>query len=110
MTIPLRLLGIFFAMATLLLGGCVTGERMQEVRPGMSQAQVESILGRPEGFKVSGEFTVFTYKNRLISGWSWDRADFHVILKDDAVVETGSGEVRERNPNMSTHTIFLYTY
>jgi hypothetical protein len=60
--------------------------------------------GFTEGFKVSGDFTVLTYKNRLISGWSYDRADFHVILKNDSVVETGSGEVRVTFPLSSVRS------
>jgi hypothetical protein len=66
-------------------------------------------LGRPDGFRTQGEYTVLKYTNRLISGWSWDRADYFVILKDDKGTEYGSGEVREKNVG-GIHSIFIHQY
>ena len=86
---------IFF----MLLSGCVTGERMGKMREGMSKNEVLSILGNPDGFKRSGDYEALRYTNRLISGWSWDRADYTVILKSGRVVEYGPGQVRSRDPN-----------
>ena len=40
------------------------------------------------------------YTHRLITGWSWDRSDFNVILKDGRVVEFGHGETRNRSPQV----------
>jgi len=45
----------------------------------------------------------------LISGWSWDRADYFAILKGDKVTEYGSGEVREKNVG-GIRTIFIHQF
>ena len=89
--------------------GCATGEKITRLSPGMSQADVVRNLGRPDGFRTEGDCTVLKYTNKLISGWSWDRADYFVILKDDQVTEYGSGEVREKNVG-GIHTIFIHQY
>ena len=50
--------------------------------------------------RSSGAYEQFEYTHRLITGWSWDRSDFKVILKDGRVVEFGYGEVRDRSPQV----------
>lgn len=90
-------IGLLFA-----LSACVTGERMQSVREGMSKDEVISTLGNPDGFQRAGDYEALRYTNRLISGWSWDRADYNVILKAGRVVEYGPGQVRQRDPNVNT--------
>jgi hypothetical protein len=75
---------------------------MQSVREGMSRGEVIGKLGNPDGFQRSGEYEALRYANRLISGWSWDRADYNVILRNGRVVEYGPGQVRQRDPNIST--------
>jgi len=81
---------------------CATGERIVRLDPGMSKNQVIEVMGRPDGFKAEGEYEVLRYTNRLISGWSWDRADYNVILKDGKLVEYGAGEVRTKQVGTST--------
>lgn len=85
-----------------VLYGCATGERIRNVQEGMTKNEVISQLGQPDGFSRSGNYEALQYTNRLISGWSWDRTDYTVILKDGVVVEYGPGEVREREPNTNT--------
>ncbi len=97
------MLCVFFITIT----GCATGEKATRLSPGMSQTDVAGILGNPDGFRAEGDYTILKYTNRLISGWSWDRADYFVILKNGKVVEYGSGEVRERNVG-GIHTIFIH--
>lgn len=101
----------YFVLCILLITitGCATGEKVTRLSPGMSQADVVGTLGRPDGFRTEGDYTVLKYTNRLISGWSWDRADYFVILKDDKVTEYGSGEVREKSVG-GIHTIFIHQY
>ena len=55
-------------------------KKMQKLSPGDSPSIVEKKLGKADGFKVRGKFTVYHYNHKLISGWAWDRADFHVIF------------------------------
>jgi len=99
------MLGVFL-IATI---GCVTGEKVARIYPGMSQEDVVGTLGRPDGFRTKGDYTILKYTNRLISGWSWDRADYFVVLKNDKVTEYGSGEVREKNVG-GIHTIFIHQF
>ncbi len=87
------------AAVLLFLLGCATGELVGSVEEGMSKDEVIGILGRPDGFQRSGEYEALRYTNRLVSGFSWDRADYTVILKSGRVVEYGPGEVRQRDPN-----------
>ena len=89
--------------------GCATGERISQLSPGIYQADVVQILGKPDGYRTDGDYTILKYTNKLISGWSWDRADYFVILKDGKVTEYGSGEVRERNVG-GIHTIFIHQF
>ena len=98
---------IFSILIVILLAGCATGERVASINPGMSQDDVSKVLGKPDGFKQSGDYTIYKYTNRLISGWSWDRADYSFIFKDNQLVEYGAGEVRERNVG-GVHTVFFH--
>lgn len=92
---------VLFFVISLLLSGCVTGERVRGgVQEGMSKQQVISELGNPDGFQRSGEYEALLYTNRLISGWSWDRTDYTIILQNGRVVQYGTGQVRQNGPNM----------
>lgn len=67
---------IAFLFFVFVLAGCATGEKAARVNPGMSQPEVTEVMGKPDGFQRKGEYVVYKYTNRLISGWSWDRADY----------------------------------
>lgn len=88
------LLSVFFLM------NCTTGDLVRkEISPGMSKSEVIDVLGNPDGFKTVNDQEILNYKNRLISGWSWDRADYHFVIKDGKVVAYGAGEVRVKDNN-----------
>lgn len=74
----------------------------------MSREEATVILGKPDGFKVVDEHVVYTYTNKLISGWAWDRTDYHVIFKDEMLIEYGNGEVRQKDVGGVNH-IFIWT-
>jgi len=80
---------------SLLLAGCATGEKMRRLDAGMDRQTVEMQMGRPDGYSEQDGYQVLTYKNRLMSGWSWDRADYQVLLRDGRVVQYGPGVVRQ---------------
>jgi hypothetical protein len=85
----------------LLLWGCPTGPQMSQVDVGMSRDQVLGIMGRPDGDRVVGTSEAMTYSNRLMSGWGWDRADYHVVLTEGRVVAYGPGVVGQNSgPNV----------
>ena len=92
---------------SLLLISCATGEKVTRLDPGMSQDRVVQIMGKPDGFQQRGEYTIYKYTNRLISGWSWDRTDYSFIFKDGKLIEYGAGEIRERNVG-GMHSVFIY--
>jgi hypothetical protein len=81
--------------AVALLTACATGGKVRDLNVGQDRASVEKQLGRPDGYAQVDGYDVLTYKNRLMSGWSWDRADYQVVLKDGKVVQYGPGEVRQ---------------
>lgn len=82
-------------LVLLVLAGCAMGPRMQSLYPQMTEAAVVSLLGRPDGARAYGDYTVYTYANRLMSDWSWDRADYHVVMDTQRrVVAYGPGEIR----------------
>jgi hypothetical protein len=93
---------ILFALAVVapLLTACITGDAVRQVEPGMSRGQVIKILGHPDGFESAGDYEALNYANRLMSGWSWDRTDYHVILHQGRVVSSGNGHVRQNGPNI----------
>lgn len=82
---------------TVMLVGCATGGKVRDLNVGQDRASVERDLGRPDGYSQVDGYDVLTYKNRLMSAWSWDKADYQVILKDGRVVQYGPGEVRRAN-------------
>jgi len=90
---------IALALAALTVSGCATGEKMRRLDAGMDRHTVERQMGRPDGFSTQDGYEVLTYKNRLMSGWSWDRADYQVLLKDGRVVQYGPGVVRQNSAN-----------
>ena len=83
-----------------LFSACTTGEQMSRLEPGMTRQQVVGVLGRPDAVRSNGPYEQLEYTHRLITGWSWDRSDFKVILKNGRVVEFGHGEVRDRSPQV----------
>jgi hypothetical protein len=90
---------VLAGLGMLLLAGCATGEKMRRLDVGMDRQTVERQMGRPDGFSEQDGYRVLTYKNRLMSGWSWDRADYQVLMKDGRVVQYGPGEVRQNKAN-----------
>lgn len=91
---------LFIAMfCAVFLVACTTGELMSSLRPGMTKEEVTRVLGNPDGFQSRGEYESLKYSHRLVTGWAWDRADYFVILKDNRVVEYGTGEVRVKDMN-----------
>jgi len=90
-----------FAAGALWLAGCTAGEQISKIDTGMGRQQVISIMGRPDGVRSLGNSEALTYSNRLMSGFSWDRADYHVLLTNGHVTDYGAGVVRQNaGPNV----------
>jgi len=103
-TLLLKIAGKWSLMSLILLTGCTTGEKMSRIETGMSRQQVIAILGRPDEVSSQGQYERLGFTHRLITGWSWDRTDFNVVLKDGKVLQYGHGEIRDRSPRMIYHS------
>jgi hypothetical protein len=86
---------------------CTTGDLMANVRAGMTKDQVIAVLGSPDGYAQSGSTESLTYGNRLMSGFSWDRADYHVIFTSGVVTAYGPGTVRQNSAPGNIRTLVL---
>jgi hypothetical protein len=86
------------------LAGCFHGEKISTISPGSTIKEVYDVMGKQEGYRKIGDYEVYSYYNKLISGWSWDRADYHYIVKDGNVVEYGAGEIRQ---NQASGVVFI---
>ena len=85
----------YILVSTLLLSACVTGESVKNLRSGMSKDQVISTIGNPDGYYFEDGYEVFQYRNRLMSGWSWNRADYYAKFMNDRLVAWDTNKIRE---------------
>lgn len=90
----MRLLALLTALLT--IGACTAGETMRQIQPGQSRDAVIRAMGNPDGVSRSGNVETLTYANRLMSGWSWDRATYQVQLTDGNVTSYGPVDIRSR--------------
>jgi hypothetical protein len=79
----------------LFIAGCTTGEKFSRLHPGMTKDQVISLLGNPKGYEQNDCFEILQYPGGLVSGWSYDTADFSVTLHDGVVEKYGASNVQK---------------
>lgn len=91
----MKLLLVF--IVSFMLTACATGEKISSVQLGMSKSNVISIMGSPDGAAKKENYEIVLYSNRLMSGWSNDRADYKFIFKDDSLIEYGPEKIRQDN-------------
>jgi len=82
----------------LALIGCATGDKISKLKTGMLEDRAANIMGEPDRVEKRGEYVVFRYKDRLIGGHSYQKADYYVIVKNGLVVDYGIGEIRSELP------------
>ena len=99
-------------LSFLLCAGCVTGDRITQLRPGMSKSEVERILGGPDGFESFGTQEAYKYTKRLRSGWSWDQADYVLLFEGGKLVKYGASTIypREMQNNTQTQNINIHWF
>jgi len=88
----------------LFVYGCFHGEVITQVHPGMSVSDVQKIMGPQEGYRKVGDYEIYSYYNKMISGWSWDRADYYYVFENGKLVQYGAGEIRQ---NKVTGAVFI---
>ncbi len=78
---------LFFLIGLVLftLSSCATGEKFVKIREGMSKSEVVEILGQPD---VASRDS-YAYLNRMVSGWSWDKANYVIKFEDNKVSSYG---------------------
>lgn len=72
----------------ILLVSCATGEKFSSIREGMTKSEVSRILGNHDQLeRKEGGWSTYVYRDRLLSGWSWDKTDYYVwvILRKPTV-------------------------
>ncbi len=84
---------VTLCFVTLVLTACVTGEKFAKISQGMSRADVIDRLGSPDGVQTEGTVELLTYANRFMSDWSWDKADYKVLLNNGFVVQYGATNI-----------------
>ena len=84
----------------LILSGCASpifGERFRAViAPGMTTSEVKSALGNPDGYERNGELELFSYTDRMVSGWGWDKGNYKVLFKEGKAIQYGIDSMRFR--------------
>ncbi len=89
---------ILLILINFLAISCATGENFGSIEEGMSKNQVMQILGKQDQISQNGNgWVTYYYKDRLISGWSWDKTDYHIVFDPNGkVYEYGHGPVDTR--------------
>lgn len=64
------------------------GTKMTKLSEGITKQDVIDVLGNPDGFQLAGKFGALRCPNRLMSGWSWDRADYFAVLRMNISLST----------------------
>ncbi len=84
----------------LILGltACATGEKFGAVEEDMSKEQVRHLIGKQDQIeRRDGGITIYYYKNRLVSGFSWDKTDYYVVFgPENKVISYGHGAIDAR--------------
>jgi outer membrane protein assembly factor BamE (lipoprotein component of BamABCDE complex) len=96
---------VYFAIIAVALTACTTGEKISQIRPGMTTAQVTAVLGHPDGFRQVGDVSYYQYSNRLTSGWGWDKGDYEVVFRNGKVISYGATGIRPNPVQRSTVTV-----
>lgn len=80
-------------LVSLLMVACTMSDKVGSLSEGMSRAEVESVLGRPDGFQRSGTQVGYQYTNRFVP-WTGQRADYYTVFENDQLTQWGTGEIR----------------
>lgn len=94
----LRVLGLMILIG---LTGCnPMRSKMKRLDKAMTRQEVIRALGRPDGLTQLGEYEALHYTHRFITMANQDRADYYVILKNNSVIDYGTGEIRVKDNNV----------
>lgn len=87
---------IFSIVLTSCAGSPFFGERFNTIGPGMSGEELKAKLGNPDSYEKSGDYELYQYTDRMVSGWGWDKGNYFVVLNGNKVEKYGIGSMRYR--------------
>lgn len=70
------------------------GNRFEQVELHMTTQQVEKLLGKPDTEARHGDYLIWSYVKRLITGYGDQRANYYVVFRADKVMDYGAGSVK----------------
>jgi hypothetical protein len=100
-------IAILCTALALVSTACGANAKMSQLQLGMPEPKVISIMGAPDGRMREGNQEALKWSDRLMSSWSWDRADYWVVLEGGLVTAYGPGEVRQESAGSSVMLVFV---
>jgi hypothetical protein len=70
------------------------GNKFEKLELHMTTQQVDKLLGKPDTEARHGDYLIWSYLRRLISGYGDHRADYYVVFRSEKVMDYGAGSVR----------------
>lgn len=70
------------------------GNKFERLELHMTTQQVEKVLGKPDTEARHGDYLIWSYLKRLISGYGDHRADYYVVFRAEKVMDYGAGSVQ----------------
>lgn len=70
------------------------GNKFEKLELHMTTQQVDKLLGKPDTEARHGDYLIWSYLKRLISGYGDHRADYYVVFRAEKVMDYGAGSVR----------------
>lgn len=98
-----RVIGVTSVVAAALMAGALGftvavqaafGNKFEKLELHMSVQQVEKVLGKPDREARHGDYLIWSYLKRLISGYGDHRADYYVVFREEKVMDYGAGSVQ----------------
>ena len=75
------------------LASCATTGPTRMLRHGMTTAEIERLMGRPDVTRETGRQVAYTYRDRISFGPFGDKADAVYLFENDKLIQYGPGEV-----------------
>jgi outer membrane protein assembly factor BamE (lipoprotein component of BamABCDE complex) len=95
-----------FSAAIAALSACASNDKVAALKPGMTQAEVVKVLGRPDSVEVASSQTAYKYLKRLFGGFASDH-DYIVLFDNDRLVRHGPGTIQPREFRMDTQPLII---
>ena len=95
------------AILFLLLSACTAGSAISNLEAGMTPAQVDEVMGKPDGQTVSGIQIIKRYTNRFVPFDGPNAANYAAVFENGRLVEWGL-ESRNSTAWNNTQTFVIW--